>query len=98
MGREVEFVMRNHLFRFRGKVYKQEEGGAIGSELTCVVARTRMIMFMRDLRNKVAELEGIEMFLGKVNVDDIALLSTSIERGWRYDKCEGEDGVVSRLG
>ena len=90
VGREVELVMRNHVFRFRGKVYKQEEGGAIGSELTCVVARTRMIMFMRDLRNKVAELEGIEMFLGKVYVDDTALVSTTIERGWRYAKCEGK--------
>ena len=90
VGREVESVMRNHMFRFRGRVYKQEEGGAIGSELTCVVVKTRMIMFMRDLRNKVAELEGIEMFLGKVYVDDTALVSTSIERGWRYDKCEGK--------
>ena len=90
VGREVELVMRNHLFRFRGKVYKQDEGGAIGSELTCVVARTRMIMFMREMKRKVAELEGIRMFLAKVYVDDTALVSTSIERGWRYDKCEGK--------
>ena len=90
VGREVEFVMRNHMFRFRGKVYQQEEGGAIGSELTCVVARTRMIMFMRGLRNKLAELEGMKMFLGKVYVDDTALVSTSIGRGWRYDKYEGK--------
>ena len=30
------------------------------------------------------------MLLGKVYVDDTALVSTSIERGWRYDKCEGK--------
>ena len=54
--------------------------------------------YVRDLRNKVAELEGIEMFLGKVYVDDTALVSTTIERGWRYAKCEGKlSGVKTGL-
>ena len=58
--------------------------------MTCVVAQTRMIMLMGNLRNKVVELEVIMMFLGKVYLEDTALVSTSIERGWRYDKYEGK--------
>ena len=35
----VRTSMSNHLYRFDGKVYKQEDGGPIGDELAQAVAR-----------------------------------------------------------
>ena len=37
VARDVSVAMRNHLFRFGDKTFKQSEGGSIGSEWTCVV-------------------------------------------------------------
>ena len=67
------------------------EGGAIGSELKCVVARTRMILFTMMLRSNVEKIKGLELHMGKVYVDDKALISTSIGAGWKYNE---EDGML----
>ena len=42
--------MKKHVYKSAGEVYKQNEGGAIGNELTEVVAKTRMILLLRKLR------------------------------------------------
>ena len=55
----VKASMSNHLYRFNGKVYKQEDGGPIGDELAQAVARMVMIWWdgkFVDLCKKV-ELE-----------------------------------------
>ena len=38
LGETVHTIMGNHLYQFDGKVYRQEEGGPIGLELTGIVA------------------------------------------------------------
>ena len=53
VSKDVEEVMKKHVFTFGGQIYKQKEGGAIGNELTCVVAKTRTIEFMRKFKEKL---------------------------------------------
>ena len=50
VSEEVRFVMKNHLFKFREDLFKQNDGGSIGNELTGVVAKTRVIRFIRKLK------------------------------------------------
>ena len=57
VGEEVRFNLKNHTYRFRQRMMLQLEGGAIGSELTCVVSKTRIILFDRKLRKLLAVIE-----------------------------------------
>ena len=43
METAVRTVMKNHLYRFDGQVFKQTSGGPIGLELTQVLARLVML-------------------------------------------------------
>ena len=47
VAKDVECVMKKHVYKFAGEVYNQNEGGSIGNELTGVVAKTRMIFLLR---------------------------------------------------
>ena len=77
---DVTNVMKKHLFSFDGKQYVQKEGGSIGSELTCTVAKCRMILWMRAMNNKCANL-GLNIIMSCVYVDD----ATFVTRGLRRD-------------
>ena len=43
IGKSVETSITNHMYRFSGKMYKQEDGGPIGDELSQAIARLVMI-------------------------------------------------------
>ena len=58
VAKDVECVMKKHVYKFAGEVYNQNEGGAIGNELTGVVAKTRMIYNVRKLKNRLNELRN----------------------------------------
>ena len=55
---DVEYLMQNNLFKFGDTLYKQTEEGMTGSELICVVAKTRMILFIRMFRMRAELLVG----------------------------------------
>ena len=55
---DVEYLMQNNLFKFGDTLYKQTEGGMKGSELICIVAKTRMILFIRMFRMRAELLVG----------------------------------------
>ena len=58
VSEEVRYIMSNHSYRYRDKVMLQTEGGSIGSILTCVVSKTRMIMNSRKLKQKLLSLKN----------------------------------------
>ena len=58
VSEEVRYIMSNHSYGYRDKTLIQTEGGSIGSILTCVVAKTRMIMNVRKLKQKLTSLRN----------------------------------------
>ena len=81
---DVGNVMSKHLFRFIDRSFVQEEGGSIGSELTCVVAKIRMILWVRRLKQKCLVL-GLRIVLSCVYVDDSFFVVKKRERGLQFD-------------
>ena len=71
---DVEHLMSNNLFKFQDTLYKQSEGGMTGSELICVLAKTRMIIYMRILKRR-AENIGLGLIVLKVYVDDTVVIA-----------------------
>ena len=49
VSEDIKYVMERHLFRFGDKLYRQSEGGSIGSVLTGEVAKTRTIIFFKKI-------------------------------------------------
>ena len=79
---DVRRVMQCHVFGFMEKVYKQKEGGFIGSQLTGIVAKVRMILWIRRINSKCLEI-GLTVFLSTVFVDD-SVFSIIVDPGIRY--------------
>ena len=79
----VKVVMKNHIFRFDTKIYKQMKGGAIGSTLTSSVGRIVMDNWGRKMDQRLAE-EGIETYLDEKYVDDNNWAVEGKGVGWRY--------------
>ena len=77
---DVEHIMKNNLFKFDGVMYVQSEGGMIGSELICVIAKSRMILYIRKLKRR-AEIIGLRIVLAWVYVDDTFIVAKKVCKG-----------------
>ena len=66
-------TISNHGYQYNSKVYKQEEGGAIGLELVGVVANIYMCWWDKQLLQKVSE-NGMKIELYKRYVDDCDII------------------------
>ena len=62
--------MKNHVNKFDGTVRKQAKGGAIGLELTGVLAQIFMMWWDREFEARVERL-GIPLYMYRRYVDDI---------------------------
>ena len=69
MEKAVLTSMKNHVYRFDGKVYKQEDGGPIGDELAQAVARMVMLWWDRQFIGLCDRLK-IDMLMYMRYVDD----------------------------
>ena len=65
----VKEVMKNHCFKFEGRLYRQEKGGSIGLDLTGVIAEIYMSWWDRELLILLRE-DGICVLFYKRYVDD----------------------------
>ena len=81
VSNEVKNVMKKHLFRFKDKTFRQNEGGSIGSELTGVLGTSRMIVFLRKLGLKCESL-GIKLCFIKAFVDDVSVGAKDPGKGY----------------
>ena len=68
----IEYIMKNHIYRFNDTIKKQSQGGPIGLELTGELAAVFMMWWDRELLRRVHML-GLEVVLYKRYVDDINL-------------------------
>ena len=80
----VSFVMKNHIYSFDGKVYRQTKGGPIGLRLTGVLAKIVMIEFGRRWKELTSEL-GIYVPLDAIYVDDHNIATREVKPGVRYN-------------
>ena len=71
----ILFIMKNHVYEFDNKIHKQEEGGAIGVELTGDLAKVFMVWWTKQFLQK-ARQGGEEIKLYKTYVDDINIAMT----------------------
>ena len=74
------FIMKNHVYTFDGTVRKQGKGGAIGLELTGVLAQIFMVWWDREFKTRVETL-GIPLYMYKRYVDDVNVIVGAVEPG-----------------
>ena len=86
LQKAIEVVMRNHTYRFDGKLYKQKDGGPIGDEMSQAVARITMIWFDEKFLERCSE-RGMEIEFYKRYVDDGNMLAIPPEE----EGAEGRD-------
>ena len=72
--------MKNYVYKFDGTVRKQAKGGAIGLELTGVLAQIFMVWWDRELKARVERL-GIPLYMYKRYVEDINVIVGAVEPG-----------------
>ena len=77
-------LLETHTYDFAGEIRRQEEGGAIGMEITGVVAQIFMVWWDRQLVRKLNEV-NIQLNLHERYVDDTNAVTKQTPRGARYD-------------
>ena len=80
----INECMGNHYYTFGGGIFKQSDGGAIGTDIAGEIARCVMsvwdVTFLKKLRTA-----GIHMDMYKRYVDDQLDVCPPINPGWKYD-------------
>ena len=77
----VREIMANDMYQFKGKTYKQTEGGSIGLRATGVIVMNRW----RRRLIRTLENEEIRKWLVCKYMEDINMIIKRIKEGWRWD-------------
>ena len=85
----VNLCMSGHFYTIGGDIRRQEEGGAIGSDLTGELARVDMLQWDQRFQNKVRKL-GFQLDMYNRYVDNMTIITRLISRGWRYSRKTGK--------
>ena len=88
----LKVLMETHTYEFANEIRRQRKGGAIGMELTGVVAQIFMVWWDKEFIRKRQEVD-IRLKLHERYVDDTNLAGKQTEIGARYD---GEGIVITR--
>ena len=80
----TEVSIKNHMYRFDGKLYKQEDGGPIGDELSQAVARLVMIWWDEMFLDRCQKLDMNVMMYTRY-VDDANLAVVPLDLGVRCE-------------
>ena len=84
MSKAVEVSMKNHMYRFDGNVYKQEDGGPIGDELSQAVARIVMMWWDEKFLERCSKLD-VDVLMYTRYVDDANLAVVPLGRRMAFD-------------
>ena len=87
----IRLVMTNHVYRFDQDIYRQREGGAIGSRLTGAAARLVTDWWMDRLVEGLED-DGITIMMIRKYVDDINFIieDPQPEAAWCQGSCRSE--------
>ena len=87
----LKVLMETHTYEFANEIRRQRKGGAIGMELTGVVAQIFMVWWDKEFIRKLQEV-NIRLKLHERYVDDTNLAGRQTEIGARYN---GEQMIVT---
>ena len=76
--------MYHHYYKLGESIKRQNDGGAIGVDLTKEIACLYMIRWDRKFRRRLRRL-GIDIIIYRRYVDDITIVMNRITPGWYYD-------------
>jgi hypothetical protein len=77
VNKMVVLVMKNHVYQFDGKLYRQKEGGPIGLLLTGTISRIVMLEWDRRYLNRLTDLDLTpSMYYRYVDDQGVAVWST----------------------
>eukprot|EP00794_Sanderia_malayensis_P013422 gene13422-14801_t len=79
----LEVVMENHVYKFDGRINRQQRGGAIGLALTGSLAQVFMMWWDRTFKSRLSDL-GIVTRLCKRYVDDVNMAADEVPAGTRF--------------
>ena len=79
----IKKVLTSHVYTFNGRLYQQLLGGAIGLRLTSVIARARMNRWARIVKCSLEKM-GLKIWLLVFYVDDVRLICSPIQMGYRW--------------
>ena len=80
----IKITAKNHVYKFKEKIYLQGDSGCIGLELTGSLARLVLIYFDMKLL-EMAKKAKLGVILHKRFIDDIDLASKTILPGYRLN-------------
>ena len=80
----LKALLETHTYDFAGEIRRQKEGGAIGMELTGVVAQIFMVWWDKQLVEKLQEV-NVDLRLHERYVDDTNVAMEQTQVGARYE-------------
>lgn len=87
----LSFIMKNHVYTLDKEIKLQSKGGAIGLELTGVLAQLFMVWWDKQFKIKLDE-NGLRLRMYKRCVDDINVVVNANKAGLKF--VESEEKVV----
>ena len=87
----LKALLEKHTYEFAGTIKRQTKGGAIGMELTGVLAQIFMVWWDKQFKTKLEQI-NVRLKLHERYVDDTNLAGKQTEIGARYD---GENIVIT---
>ena len=96
----LKILLETHTYDFAGEVRRQRKGGAIGMEVTGVIAQIFMVWWDKELRRRL-EAVNLQVRLYERYVDDTNMVVARTEVGTRYDGEQlitNEESVQEDLG
>ena len=83
----AKYVFENHLYKFKGQVYRQRTGGPIGDNSTCDAADIIMWIFTLGYKKALANLGILQhTILLKIYVDDLNQVGLRLPYGSIFRK------------
>ena len=80
----LKTLLETHTYEFAGEIRRQTKGGAIGVEVTGVVAQVFMVWWDRQFTAKLDPI-GIRLKLHERYIDDTNMVTKQTEKGAQYD-------------
>ena len=90
----IKTVFKNHMYKFKGRTYRQSAGGAIGLRLTSIVARVIMDNWAMLFLQKLVEAK-MDVYLLVKYINNVNLVVSMLKRGSRWTGTQVETTTLA---
>ena len=92
----ITFIMKHHMYQFNNEIRLQNQGGAIGVQLTGVLATVFMVWWDKQLKSLITG-NGMTLCLYKRYVDDITIIVENTDNAvYHRNVEESEDQIIMK--